>query len=132
MMPINNWKKLIIILTIINIPFIVPKALAQDAITIAKQVTVKISEAGSNDQGGSGVIIGKKNGKYIIATNCHVIKNGGSYVIETYVKKTYRINISNPLSFCHPQPFNQPVESKVDLAILEIPDDYKYPIAEWH
>jgi hypothetical protein len=126
MIPLNNWKQLIIILTIINIPFIVPKALAQDAITIAKQVTVKISEAESNDKGGSGVIIGKKNGKYIIVTNCHVIKNGGSYDIETYVNRTYRINISDPLSFCHPQR----TPEQVDLAFLEIPDDYNYPTAK--
>jgi hypothetical protein len=125
-MPLNNWKKLIIALTIINIPFIAPKVLAQDAISIARQVTVKISEVGSNDQGGSGVIIGKKNGKYIIATNCHVIKNGGSYDIKTYVNRTYRINISNPLSLCHPQR----TPEQVDLAFLQIPDDYNYPIAQ--
>jgi hypothetical protein len=125
-MPLNNWKKLIIIMTIINIPFIIPKALAQDAYTIAEQITVKISETGSNDQGGSGVIISKKNGKYIIATNCHVIKNGGNFHIETYIKKTYHINIYNPLSFCHPQRTPQ----QVDLAILEIPDDYNYPTAK--
>jgi serine protease Do len=129
-MPLKNWKKLIITFVIANISFIQPKALAQDAIaiTIAEQVTVKISEAGSNDQGGSGVIIGKKNGKYIIATSCHVIEKGGSYVIKTYVNKTYPINISNPLSFCHPQR----TPKQVDLAILEleISDDYNYPIAK--
>jgi hypothetical protein len=124
-MPLNNLKKLIITCAIINIPFIVTKALAQDAHTIGEQVTVKISEVESNDQGGSGVIISKKNGKYIIATNCHVIKKGGSYDIETYVNRTYRITISNPLSFCHPVSNPQ----QVDLAFLQIPDDYNYPIA---
>ena len=75
-------------------------------------ITVKII---SNNGNGSGVIIGKRKGRYLVWTNNHVVEDSQNLSVETIDNKTHKARI-----------IDRAIDSDDDLAVLvfESPRDY--------
>ena len=82
----------------------------------AKSISVKID---GNSNGGSGVIIGKQNNKYLVITNNHVIRGGNSFTIQTAEGTTHQANI-----------VSNPIISDDDIALLTFSSDNSYQVAK--
>ncbi len=86
-----------------------------DVNAIAKQIMVRIDGANT----GTGVIVDRQNNNYTVLTNWHVVKEAGTYTIQTADGKTYQIN-SNQIQRL----------GNVDLAVLQFTSDRTYRVAQ--
>ncbi|MGD1911776.1 MAG: trypsin-like peptidase domain-containing protein [Rivularia sp. (in: cyanobacteria)] len=82
--------------------------------TLANKITVKII---SDNNLGSGTLIGKNGNNYLVLTNDHVIQGVNSIKLQTADGKTYSAEIKNNFS-------------ESDLAVLEFQSDQNYCLPE--
>ncbi|HEY9693010.1 MAG TPA: tetratricopeptide repeat-containing serine protease family protein [Oculatellaceae cyanobacterium] len=83
---------------------------------IAAQITVKID---SNNNGGSGVIIGKKQQTYLVITNAHVTYGDNNFRIHTADGVIHQAQLVPNTKFSNP-----------DLALLQFRSNKQYEIAD--
>ena len=82
---------------------------------VAREITVRIDGPAN----GSGAIVGKRDNVYTVLTNCHVVKEPGTYTIQTHAGSRYTVN-ANP-SMCQP--------GGIDLAMLRFTSTRRYRVA---
>ena len=88
----------------------------QELQEFATQITVKIS---SNNNGGSGVIIAKKSGNYLILTNAHVIAGSNNFNIQTSDGVVHQAQLLPNSNL-----------SKYDLALVQFSSNKQYEKAD--
>ncbi|NJK55574.1 MAG: trypsin-like serine protease [Pleurocapsa sp. SU_5_0] len=94
----------------------VAQALAPEEVNLrAKQIVVRIDGANV----GSGFILESKNSTYTVLTNWHVMKNQGSYTVQTIDGRKHQVT-----------PTSIKQLPGVDLAILQFNADQNYQTAE--
>jgi WD40 repeat protein len=86
-----------------------------DVNAIAKQIMIRIDGANT----GTGVIVDRQGNTYTVLTNWHVVKEAGTYTIQTADGKTYQVNSDRIKQL--PQ---------VDLAELTFTSDRTYRVAQ--
>ncbi|MGL5074637.1 MAG: trypsin-like peptidase domain-containing protein, partial [Waterburya sp.] len=95
------------------------KVLALDAreiSTIAQEISVKVIQAQSGNNG-SGVIIGRKDNSYSLITNYHVAGEGGVYQVQTPDGTKHSVKTKQELP-------------GLDLMVLTFDSPKEYTIAE--
>lgn len=92
------------------------QSLAPEEVNLrAKQITVRIDGANV----GSGSILDHKGNIYTVLTNWHVMKNQGSYTVETIDGRTHKVTASSIKQL-----------PGVDLAVFQFSTDQSYQTAE--
>ena len=107
-------------------PFIVP-AVASETELIASEIAPELTEYAkgisvkidSNNIGGSGVIIGKQDDRYLVITNNHVIRGGDSLTIQTADGITHQAEI-----------VSNSITSDDDIALLTFNSNDSYQVAK--
>ncbi|MDJ0596689.1 MAG: tetratricopeptide repeat-containing serine protease family protein [Pleurocapsa sp. MO_226.B13] len=79
----------------------------------ARSISVKIAVDGKNK--GSGVLIGKQDGKYPIVTNHHVVRGGSEFTIQTADGTNHQASI-----------VPNPISSDDDIALLSFNSNNEY------
>jgi tetratricopeptide (TPR) repeat protein/S1-C subfamily serine protease len=89
--------------------------ITESVLQFAKEIAVKIT---TNDNQGSGTLIGKQGDNYLVLTNAHVIRDNTKITIQTHDGKTY---IATQI--------NNPLPDNYDLALLQFTSQENYTIA---
>ncbi len=120
----KRYLPLIAALILSPAPFIIPAVasateliaveIAPELKSYAKSISVKID---SNNNGGSGVIIGKQDNLYLVITNQHVVQGGDSFTIQTADGTTHAAEI-----------VSNPITSDDDIALLTFNSDNNYQV----
>lgn len=101
-MNFRRFVALFVATTVFTIQTIRVNALnAREISTIARDITVKVIQAQTGNNG-SGVIIERQDGRYLVLTNYHVAGDEGTYRVQT------------------PDGIKHPVESKQEFPGLDL------------
>ena len=98
----------------IIVPELSPEA-RQDLEETARNITVKVT---TQENGGSGVLIGKQDNSYLVLTNAHVIYGGETFELQTADGRTHQATL-----------VSDSIGSQLDMVLLQFGSKQDYETA---